>query len=133
MVSRTERAIALRRIRRLFQLALEVAKQDLALADRYVEIARRIAMRARIRMPREYKRLICKGCKRLLLPGLTCRVRLQPRREPHVAITCLRCGHVFRMPIKGRKDRERLMAEKEARATRRARGRWLSRRGPKAP
>jgi len=120
-MDRSERAIALRRIRRLFQLALEVVREEPELADRYVEIARRIAMRARVRMPREFKRLICKGCKRFIVPGLTCRVRLQPRREPHIAITCLRCGHVFRMPIKGRKDRGRLLAEKAAKKAGRGR------------
>jgi len=103
----SEKAIALRRIRRLFELALAVVKEEPELADRYAELARRIAMRARVRLPPEYKRLICKRCKRLIVPGLTCRVRLQPRREPHVAITCLRCGGIYRIPIKGRKSKPR--------------------------
>ena len=104
-MDRSEKAIALRRIRRLFELALQVVKTEPELADRYAEIARRIAMRARVKIPPEYKRLICKRCKRLIVPGLTCRVRLQPRREPHIAITCLRCGGVYRIPIKGRRSR----------------------------
>ncbi|RLI13583.1 ribonuclease P [Candidatus Bathyarchaeota archaeon] len=105
--ARKERAIALRRIRRLFELALQVVHDEPELADRYVEIARRIAMRARVKLPREYKRLVCKRCKRFIVPGLTCRVRLQPRREPHVVITCLRCGGIYRIPIKGRRSRAR--------------------------
>ena len=64
-------------------------------------------MKARVRLPPEYKRLVCKRCKRFIVPGLTCRVRLQPRREPHIAITCLRCGGIYRIPIKGRRGRRK--------------------------
>ena len=109
-MDRSEKAIALRRIRRLFELALKVVKEEPDLADRYAELARRIAMRARVKIPPEYKRLICKRCKRFIVPGLTCRVRLQPRREPHIAITCLRCGGIYRIPIKGRRSRARSKA-----------------------
>ncbi len=109
-MDRSEKAIALRRIRRLFELALKVVREEPDLADRYAELARRIAMKARVRIPPEYKRLICKHCKRFIVPGLTCRVRLQPRREPHIAITCLRCGGIYRIPIKGRRSRARSRA-----------------------
>ena len=112
-MDKSEKAIALRRIRRLFQLALKVVKEEPDLADRYAELARRIAMRARVKIPPEYKRLICKRCKRFIVPGLTCRVRLQPRREPHIAITCLRCGGIYRIPIKGRRGRGRAKGLRE--------------------
>jgi len=105
--ARKIRAIALRRMRRLFELALQVVREEPELADRYVELARRIAMKARVRLPPEYKRLVCKRCKRFIVPGLTCRVRLQPRREPHIAITCLRCGGIYRIPIKGRRSKRK--------------------------
>lgn len=98
------REIALQRIRRLFTLAVENARNDPDLAQRYVEIARKIAMKARVRMPREYRRLICKHCKRFILPGVNSRVRIQQRREPHVVVTCLLCGGHMRFLLRGERD-----------------------------
>jgi len=102
--TRQEKRIALRRIHRLFNLALEMIHEDPELAQRYVEIARRIAMRAQVRLPRQYRRLVCRHCKGFIVPGVNCRVRLQPRREPHVVITCLRCGGHMRIPLKPKKE-----------------------------
>ncbi|RLG89823.1 ribonuclease P [Candidatus Bathyarchaeota archaeon] len=101
------RKIALGRVQRLFELAKENMRVDPHLAQRYAAIARRIAMAARIRLPRSYRRMICRHCKSFIFPGVNCRVRLQPRREPHVVITCLECGGHMRIPIKRRK-REKL-------------------------
>ena len=62
------RKIALKRIKRLFELAKEMSHDDPELAQRYVNIARRIAMRARVRLPREYRRMICRKCKSFIIP-----------------------------------------------------------------
>jgi ribonuclease P protein subunit RPR2 len=97
--------IALQRVHTLFSLAREVIHEDAELAQRYVKIARRIAMRTKLRLPKEYRRLICRHCKSFILPGVNCRVRIQSRREPHVVITCLNCGKHSRMPLKGREKR----------------------------
>lgn len=95
-----DRKIALHRIHRLFKLAISIIREDEELSQRYVAIARRIAMAARVHMPRDYRRLICRGCKKLILPGVNCRVRLQQRREPHVVITCGHCGKYMRFPMR---------------------------------
>ena len=102
-MDRETRRIAMQRIRWLFKLAHETIHIDANLAQRYVAIARRIAMAAKIRLPREYRRMICRHCKKFILPGVNCRVRLQPRREPHVVITCLECGGHIRIPLKTQK------------------------------
>ena len=94
--------IALERVQTLFQLATEVVHKDPEQAQRYVQIARRIAMRARLRLPKEYRRLVCRKCKSFILPGVNCRVRIQQRREPHIVVTCLNCGGYSRIPLKGR-------------------------------
>lgn len=94
--------IASERIDILFNLARGTSSEDPVLAQRYVDIALRIAMRCRVRIPREYRMQVCKKCHGFLIPGETCRVRIRQRREPHIAITCLRCGTIKRMPI-GRK------------------------------
>jgi len=97
--------IALQRVHMLFRLAREVIREDPELAQRYVKIARKIAMGTKLRLPREYRRLVCRHCKSFILPGINCRVRIQSRREPHVVITCSNCGKHSRMPLKGREKR----------------------------
>lgn len=100
--SETQR-IAIQRIHTLFRLARETYCEDHALAQRYVDIARRIAMSAKVRLPKEYRRQICRHCKSFILPGVNCRVRIKQRREPHVVITCLECGKHMRIPLKSRR------------------------------
>jgi len=98
--------IAYERIHILFTLAKQIVHERPELAERYAEIARKIAMKARVHLPKEFRLLICRRCKRFILPGVSCRVRVQPRREPHVTITCLHCGHHMRIPLKRRKEKE---------------------------
>ena len=96
--------IARRRIQILFQLAKRVYRENPRLSNRYVAIARRVAMAARMPIPPEYKRQICKKCKILLVQGDNCRVRIRPKREPHMVITCLSCGNKTRIPIRKKKE-----------------------------
>jgi len=97
--------IAMQRIRTLFRLAREIFHEDWVLAQRYVYIARKIAMAAKVRLPREYRRQVCRHCKSFILPGVNCRVRVKQRREPHVVITCLNCGKQMRIPLRKRKEK----------------------------
>jgi len=99
--------IAMRRIHTLFRLAKEAVRDEPKLAQRYAQIARRIAMRAKLRLPVEYRRLICRHCKSFIYPGVNCRVRVQQRREPHVVITCLICGKHTRIPLRSREMKRR--------------------------
>jgi len=99
------RSIARQRVQTLFDLARETLYQDPASAQRYVNIARRIAMAAKIRLPTQYRRQICRNCKSFIRPGVNCRVRIKQLREPHVAITCLNCGKQMRIPLSKRKRR----------------------------
>jgi len=96
--------IVRKRIQILFQQAQRVYHDSPSLSNRYVAIARKIAMAARMPMPPEYKRQICKKCKILLVQGDNCRVRIRPRREPHMVITCLSCGNKTRIPIRKKKE-----------------------------
>jgi len=94
--------IAMQRIHTLFRLAKETFHEDAFLAQRYVDTARKIVMAAKVRLPREYRRQVCRHCKSFILPGANCRVRIKQRREPHVVITCLKCGKRTRIPLKER-------------------------------
>lgn len=96
--------IARQCIQTLFYLARETFNEDPSLAQRYVDIARKIAMAARIHLPKQYKRQVCRHCKSFILPGINCRVRIKQRREPHVVITCLNCGKHTRILLKRKKE-----------------------------
>jgi ribonuclease P protein subunit RPR2 len=99
------RRMAIQRTRRLFCLAREIINEDPALAQRYVDMARKVAMTARVRLPKEYRHQVCRHCKSFILPGVNCRVRTKQRREPHLVITCLNCGEQMRIPLRKRKGK----------------------------
>jgi ribonuclease P protein subunit RPR2 len=95
--------IARQRVNTLFQQAKNVYRDNPQLSSRYVATARKIAMAARIPLPAEHKRQICKKCNTLLVQGDNCRVRIRQKRESHVVITCLSCGCKTRIPLKQKK------------------------------
>ena len=97
-----DREVAGERVQILLRLAQETDRTDGALAQRYVDLAKRIVEKSKVRIPPQYKRLICKKCGRLIIPGSTSRIRLRQRREPHLTITCLRCQGIYRIPLRGR-------------------------------
>jgi ribonuclease P protein subunit RPR2 len=99
----TAKQIARQRVQVLFQQARRTYKANPQLAQRYIATARKIAMAAQMRLPARYKRQICKDCNAFLVPGESSRVRVKPRREPHVVITCLKCGHQTRIPLRVKK------------------------------
>ncbi len=87
--------IAGERIDRLETLAKAAAiKGDDEQARAYVRLARRIAERNRLSLPRTFTRFTCDSCDMYLRPGVNSRVRLQ---DGHVVITC-DCGHQARYP-----------------------------------
>ncbi len=92
------RTIALERIEILLRLAKQVVASDQGLAERYVELARKISMRTKVRIPTADKRFLCKNCGLPLIPGQNARVRTS-KGNPRVVITCLSCGVVKRYPF----------------------------------
>ena len=63
-------------------------------AREYVRLARRLAERNRLSLPRDFKRFTCDACDAYLRPGKNARVRLQ---DGHVVVTC-DCGAQARYP-----------------------------------
>lgn len=90
--------IARERIEILLELAKKVFPSDRILSKRYVELARRISMKARVPLIKEQKMFICKGCGSLLVPGVNCRVRTRPEFGTTLIVTCLDCGRKKRYP-----------------------------------
>jgi ribonuclease P protein subunit RPR2 len=100
--------IAQQRIQILFQQARKVYHDNPQLSSRYIANARKIAMAVKIPLPTLYKRQICKKCNALLVQGNNCRIRIRQKREPHVVITCLSCGHKTRIPLKKKKEEKKV-------------------------
>ncbi len=95
---KVQKEIAKRRIGKLFLLAEESAlKGKINLANRYVEIARKIKMKYLVPMPIEYKRRYCKHCYSYLLPDVSCRIRISKGK---VVIYCNKCKKLTRIPFK---------------------------------
>jgi len=89
--------IVKRRIRFLFNEAKASLKKDANLSVKYVKLARRMAMKYKIKLPSELKKKFCKHCYSYLIPGVNCRVRIHKHR---VIYCCLNCKNYDRHPIK---------------------------------
>jgi ribonuclease P protein subunit RPR2 len=92
-----QKEIAKERVKILFKQAEEVFPKNKSLANRYVTLARKVAMKVKIRMPLELKRKFCKHCYKFLMPGVNSRVRT---RDGKVIISCFECKKFVRIPIK---------------------------------
>lgn len=73
-----------------------LAEKDVALAGRQAALAKKIAMRHRLRLPYSVRQLFCKNCKEFIVPGRTARVRTGRSNTRAVRITCGKCGHTYR-------------------------------------
>ncbi len=93
-----EKDLAKQRIVRLLRLADEVYPSEPELGLRYGELARRLALRTKVRIPEEWKWRYCKGCGSFLYPGINADVRTRDRRLPHLVIRCRLCGEMRRIP-----------------------------------
>jgi ribonuclease P protein subunit RPR2 len=79
----------------LFEQAEKVFKKEPKLANRYIELARKIAMKCKIRIPTNLKRKFCKHCYCYLVPGKNCRVRTH---DGKVVYYCFSCKKYMRFP-----------------------------------
>uniref|UniRef100_A0A7C2NG66 Ribonuclease P protein component 4 n=1 Tax=Archaeoglobus fulgidus TaxID=2234 RepID=A0A7C2NG66_ARCFL len=93
-----ESKIAGERIFYLIKRAEEWKNVDYELARRYVELAKKIAMRYRVRIPKELKMMYCKKC---LYPYRAGKFRVRVRKR-RVIVKCLNCGFERRIPIQPR-------------------------------
>jgi RNase P subunit RPR2 len=94
--------IAEKRIDKLFSFAENQAKSGyIQYANNAVRIARRIAMKTTMRLPKKYKHQLCKYCYHYLVPSLTCQVRMNNGKK---TITCFHCHKQMRYPYKPRSD-----------------------------
>lgn len=104
-----QRKIARERIEELFKQAdkrmtkKRINSTDKALANRYVSLARKIAMKYKVKIPTNLKRRFCRHCYKYLKPGFNCRVRLAKSR---VIYYCLECRRFMRFVYKSKKAKK---------------------------
>lgn len=87
--------IANERIAILFSEADKMFGFDSNLSNRYVFLARKIAMKCRITIPSNLKRRFCKKCHAFLVPGKNVTVRTH---EGKVVYHCHKCKQITRYP-----------------------------------
>ena len=88
--------IAKERIAALFRLAEHAFSESPDLSNRYVSLARKIAMRQRVRIDRVFRRQFCHHCAAYLVPGQNMRVRVH---DGNVVVTCLLCNRKTRYRV----------------------------------
>jgi ribonuclease P protein subunit RPR2 len=88
--------IARERIEILFEQARLAFCAHPERSNRYVEIARRIAMRQRIRIDTGFRRQYCHHCYSFLVPGKNMRVRVH---RGNVVVTCHSCNKKTRFRV----------------------------------
>ncbi len=85
---RDRRRIALERIGALFEEAGRQFNNDSGLSDRYVILAKRIAMKNKVKMPSIFKRQFCSHCNSFLVPGRNSRVRTTTKTVTYYCQVC---------------------------------------------
>ena len=96
MENMSNKTIAGNRIKKLFNEAEKVFGKNPGLANRYVDLARKIGMKVNVRIPRLLKRKYCKHCYHYLKNGVNGRVRIHKSR---VVIYCKDCKKYSRIPL----------------------------------
>ena len=96
----SKKQIATQRIQILFHNALSNAKNNPRLAQKQAEIAKKISMKFKIKMPIEIRSSFCKKCKKFIVPNISSRVRVGQSNVKSISVTCNFCTHTYRNIIK---------------------------------
>ena len=94
----SKKQIATKRMQILFHNAISNAKNNPRLAEKQAEIAKKISMKFKIKMPFEISSSFCKRCKKFIAPGITSKIRLGSKPKS-IRITCSYCNHTYRKII----------------------------------
>ncbi len=97
-----QKELAIERVERLFELAEESHLTKTNMADRYIELAREMAMHYKVGMPKEFRTRFCRECGAYLSAGSTSTVRTNTIKKA-VIIKCNKCGNIMRFPYGKRK------------------------------
>ncbi|HET9807971.1 MAG TPA: RNase P subunit [Nitrososphaeraceae archaeon] len=96
MGKQAAKLLAQERILILIKSACQKIDDDYELANSQAQLAKKIAKRLRLKLPYNIRQLYCKKCKRFIVPGSNCRVRIGRSKIKALRITCLLCNNVYR-------------------------------------
>ncbi len=86
------------RVKELFKLAeQELRRGNLERTKRYINLARKIGMKCQYTFPKELKRKFCKKCNMLLIPKISCEIKLNKKTKT-MDIKCFNCNNIRRYP-----------------------------------
>ncbi len=91
-----QKKIATERVSILFKKAEEIFAKSTTKANRYVTLARRIAMKMNLRLKKEEKLKFCKHCYSYILSGVNAVTRTRDRK---LIIYCKICKKYTRIPL----------------------------------
>lgn len=100
-------------VKLLTESAVSISHSNLELAKVQAALARKVKLKFNVRLDAPLRRLTCRGCKTLIVPGVNARVRLGHGKQTVLRITCIECGRVNRK-IVGRPYIESEKARKSA-------------------
>lgn len=92
----SQKKIAIERIEILFREAEDSFKKNPNLSNRYVQIARNIAMKVNLKIPRTLKKKYCSHCYSYLKTGINARIRT---RNKMLIIYCFKCKKYTKLPF----------------------------------
>ena len=96
MGKQVAKLVAQERILILIRNAFQKIDDDYELANSQAQLAKKIAKRLRLKLPYDIRQLYCKKCKRFIVPGSNCRVRIGRSKIKALRITCLLCNNIYR-------------------------------------
>ncbi len=85
------KGIAEERIKILYTLAVQAHNDDPKLSAQYAKLIKQISRHYKIRLSKEIKRHICKGCGSLLVPGKNLSIKIASSKRS-IIYKCLGCG-----------------------------------------
>ena len=91
--------IAKERIELLFAKAEQVFPKNTERANRYIGIARRIAMKTNLRLTKAQKRSFCKHCYKYIVSGINAKIRI---RNKKIITYCNSCKKYTRISLRSK-------------------------------
>ena len=86
-------------VRLLTESAVSLSHTNPAIAREQAALARKVKLKFNVRLEPSLARLTCRGCKGLLVPGVSARVRLGHGKTTIIRVTCAECGRVNRKVV----------------------------------
>lgn len=99
----------LERVNYLYQLATVLTISHPELARAYGSNIASVSAKTRVPVLPSVKRTVCKGCRRILIPGVTCSQELEnksksSKKENDILLITCKCGKAKRYPIGKNRD-----------------------------